>query len=197
MAIDWRARLRARLRHTYPGMPAPTTYRAPSPDDIPAAVLTPVVDHPQLTMLFTERAADLREHAGQVSFPGGRLEPNDSDPAAAALRETEEEIGLAPQGIEILGYLPDHLVGARYRVTPVVGLVRPGFTVRPDPVEVAGAFEVPFAFLMDPANHRSSQRIVNATPVTIYELSYDGHRIWGATAGMLVTLYHVLTDPEG
>jgi 8-oxo-dGTP pyrophosphatase MutT (NUDIX family) len=197
MPIDWRARLRARLRHTHAGMPARTSYRAPSPDDVPAAVLIPVVDHQQLTILFTERAADLREHAGQVSFPGGRLEPNDSDPAAAALRETQEEIGLAPARIEILGYLPDQLVGARYRVTPVVGLVRPGFTVRPDPVEVADAFEVPFDFLMDPANHRSSQRMFNATPVTIYDLPYDRHRIWGATAGMVVTLYHVLTDPEG
>ena len=194
MPVDWRARLRARLRHTYPGMPARASYRAPSPDDIPAAVLIPVVDHPELTVLFTERAADLREHAGQVSFPGGRLEPHDRDPVAAALRETEEEIGLAPAGIEILGYLPDALVGVRYRVTPVVGLVPPGFTVRPDPVEVAGAFEVPFDFLMNPGNHRATQRIYNATPVTIYEMPYDGHRIWGATAGMLVTLYHVLTD---
>jgi 8-oxo-dGTP pyrophosphatase MutT (NUDIX family) len=176
-------------------MPARASYRAASADDIPAAVLVPIVDHPRLTVLFTERAADLREHAGQVSFPGGRLEPRDSDPAAAALRETEEEIGLAPGGIEILGYLSDSLVGARYRVTPVVGLVRPGFTVVPDPVEVAGAFEVPFDFLMDPANHRTSERIWNGAPVTIYELPYDGHRIWGATAGMLVALYHVLTDP--
>ena len=196
MPVDWRARLRARLSRTYPGMPARTSYRAPSADDVPAAVLIPIVDHAELTVLFTERAADLREHAGQVSFPGGRLEPRDSDPAAAALRETEEEIGLGPERIEILGYLADSLVGARYRVTPVVGLVRPGFTVTPDPVEVAGAFEVPFDFLMNPANHRASQRMFNATPVTIYELPYDGHRIWGATAAMLVTLYHVLMDPS-
>jgi len=159
--------------------------------------LIPVVDRPELTMLFTERAADLREHAGQVSFPGGRLEPHETDPVAAALRETREEIGLAPEGIEILGYLADSLVGARYRVTPVVGLVQPGFTLRPDPVEVADAFEVPFDFLMDPANHRASLRVVGSQSVTIYELPYQGHRIWGATAGMVVALYHVLTDSEG
>ena len=120
-----------------------------------AAVLVPVIERPEgLTVLFTQRTAHLNDHAGQVSFPGGRCEVTDASPVFTALRETEEEIGLAPELIEILGILSEYRTGTGFSVTPVVGLVRPPFDLHPDSFEVAEVFETPLAFLLDPANHQ-------------------------------------------
>lgn len=160
---------------------------------IPAAVLIPIVDHSeQLTVLLTQRAADLKNHAGQISFPGGRIEPDDAGPLQAALRETEEEIGLERRFVEVVGYLPDHLIISGYRVTPVVGLVRPGFSLALDTTEVTETFEVPLGFVLDPANHKARRRKLGEGEIEVYDIPYDGRNIWGATAGMIITLYRLL-----
>ena len=163
---------------------------------VAAAVLIPIVDHADgLTVLLTERAQALRHHAGQIAFPGGRVEPGDEGPVAAALRESSEEIGLAPDRVEVLGFLADHWVMTGYRVTPVVGLVRPGASLRIDPTEVASVFEVPLAFVLDPANHRLRNRPLGGGMVEVYEMPYREHHIWGATAGMLASLSRLIGPP--
>ncbi|MEN7527088.1 MULTISPECIES: CoA pyrophosphatase [unclassified Cupriavidus] len=163
-----------------------------------AAVLVPLVEHKHgLTVLLTQRNANLSSHAGQISFPGGRQETYDADRIATALRETEEEVGIGRDFVEVLGSLPDYITGTGFHVSPVVGLVRPGFTLQPDAGEVADVFEVPLAFLMDPSRHErriyryeGGERQFYAMP---YPLEAGGHRfIWGATAGMLRNLYHLL-----
>jgi 8-oxo-dGTP pyrophosphatase MutT (NUDIX family) len=158
-----------------------------------AAVLVPVVHHePQATMLFTERTGGLRRHAGQIAFPGGRIDPDDAHPEAAALREAEEEIGLDPRFVETLCRAPDYLTGSGYHVTPVIAIVRPGFDLRLNPHEVADAFEVPLAFLMDPANHRTGSRIWNGARRHFFEMPYENRNIWGITAGIVRILYERL-----
>ena len=160
---------------------------------IPAAVLIPIVDHGrQLTVLLTQRAADLKNHAGQISFPGGRIEQDDAGPLQAALRETEEEIGLERRFVDVVGYLPDHLIISGYRVTPVVGLVRPGFSLALDTTEVTETFEVPLGFMLDPANHKARRRKLGEGEIEVYDIPYGGRNIWGATAGMIITLYRLL-----
>jgi 8-oxo-dGTP pyrophosphatase MutT (NUDIX family) len=166
-----------------------------------AAVLVPIVAHPGgLTVLFTQRTTHLKSHAGQVSFPGGRAEPGDASPEFTALREAQEEVGLKPEQVEIVGRLPDYFTRTGYRITPVIGLVRPPLKLAPDPREVAEAFEVPLAFLLDPANHRRQTRVYQGQTVGFYEMPYPseaGERyIWGATAGMLVNLYRHLLPEE-
>jgi 8-oxo-dGTP pyrophosphatase MutT (NUDIX family) len=159
----------------------------------PASVLVPIVTHGAgLTVLFTQRTAHLRAHSGQVSFPGGRAEPGDASPEFTALRETQEEIGLAPERIEVLARMPEYLTRTGYRVTPVVGLVPPPLELVPDPREVEEVFEVPLAFLLDPANHQRETRDLAGRNVGFWVMQYDRHRIWGATAGMLVNLYRML-----
>jgi len=161
----------------------------------PASVLVPIVAHAAgLTVLFTRRTTHLKAHAGQVSFPGGRAEPGDATPELTALRESQEEIGLAPERVEILARLPDYVTRTGYRVTPVVGLVQPPLELMPDPREVEEVFEVPLAFLLDPRNHRRQTRELNGRSVGFYEMPYEGHYIWGATAGMVVNLYRRLSD---
>jgi 8-oxo-dGTP pyrophosphatase MutT (NUDIX family) len=205
-----RARLRECLSGTVPGDPAEARLaglpvevsrrlRHLVPQDLtPAAVLVPIVNHPdQLTVLLTERAPDLRHHPGQIAFPGGRFEPGESDPVAAALRETEEEIGLERRHVEVLGFLPDHLVITGYRVTPVVALVEPGTPFRLDPLEVAAVFEVPLRHVLDPANHRARPRTVADTVVLLHDIPYGTRNIWGATAGMLITLAQLLSAVTG
>jgi 8-oxo-dGTP pyrophosphatase MutT (NUDIX family) len=158
-----------------------------------AAVLIPLVNRgDDLSVLLTLRADDLRHHAGQISFPGGRLEACDSDAVAAALRETEEEIGLRREFVEVIGLLPDHVVISGFRVTPVVGLVRPGFELVLDPTEVAGTFEAPLRHLLDPATHARSWRRIGNVDIETLDLPWGSFNIWGVTAGMLLTLREVL-----
>jgi len=162
-------------------------------------VLVPIVDHPAgTTVLLTQRTFNLRDHSGQVAFPGGRIEPGDASPTAAALREAREEVGLAASAIEVIGQLPEYLTGTGFRVTPVVGLVTPGFVVRPDPGEVALVFEVPLAFLMDPHHHQRRRVLSDPAGRTFFAMPYRPpgapaeHFIWGATAAMLRNLYRLL-----
>jgi 8-oxo-dGTP pyrophosphatase MutT (NUDIX family) len=170
---------------------------------IPAAVLVPIVERPSgLTVLLTQRATQLRNHPGQISFPGGRWELQDEgDPRAAALREAREEIGLDAALIEVVGYLPDHIVVSGFRVTPVVAFVQPGFELLLDAQEVEDTFEVPLAYVFEPANHRMRRRRFSLgrgeSEVELRDIPYGERNIWGATAGMLITLYRLcaLGDP--
>ena len=161
----------------------------------PASVLIPLVLRPEgLTMLLTQRTAHLTDHAGQISFPGGRAEEYDASAIDTALRETEEEIGLDRRHVEIIGTLPEYVTGTGYKVTPVVALVTPPFELTPDENEVAEIFEVPLAFLMDGANHQrlSFELPEGAGRRTFYAMPYERFFIWGATAGMLRNLFHFL-----
>ncbi len=158
-----------------------------------AAVLVPIVDRgEELTVLLTLRAADLKHHAGQIAFPGGRLEAGDADATAAALREACEEIGLGREFVEVLGCLPDHAVITGYRVTPVVAMVRPGFSLVLDPTEVAGTFEAPLRYLLDPATRTRRRRSFAGEEIEFLDLPWGQFNIWGTTAGMLFTLREVL-----
>ena len=159
----------------------------------PAAVLIPLVMRPQPTVLLTQRTSHLSKHAGQISFPGGRVEPHDPDVCATALRETHGEIGLAAERIEVLGRLPDYRTGTGFCVSPVVGLVYPPFVLTPDSFEVAEVFEVPLAFLLDPAHHQRAQLEVRGGLRSYHTIPYGNYFIWGATAGMLVSLYRFLS----
>ena len=150
-----------------------------------AAVLVPIVLRDRPTVLLTERSADLPSHAGQIAFPGGKVEPHDHDELETALRETREEIGLEQSWIEPLGYLDNYRTGTNFNIVPVVGLVTPGFTLEIDTREVAAVFEVPLDFLLDPANHELHQREWRGRMRTYYAMPYEGHYIWGATAGMI------------
>jgi 8-oxo-dGTP pyrophosphatase MutT (NUDIX family) len=159
----------------------------------PASVLIPLVQRPTgLAVLLTQRTAHLTDHAGQVSFPGGRAEDYDQDAIDTALRESEEEIGLARHHVDVLGALPNYLTGTGYCVTPVVALIEPPFEVSADPDEVAAIFEVPLAFLMDGANHQRLSVDLPGGRRSFYAMPYQGYYIWGATAGMLRNLFHFL-----
>lgn len=168
------------------------------PDPVPAAVLMPLIDRPEgLTILLTQRASQLARHAAQISFPGGRLESGDATVASAALRETQEEIGLDPRRVQVFGYLPDHLVISGFRVTPVLGLVTPPFTLEINPAEVAGVFEVPLVHVLDSANHKARLRRVGDEELLLYDIPWEGQNIWGATAGMLLTFVRMLNEDRG
>lgn len=163
-----------------------------------AAVLVPIVARPEeLTVLFTLRTTHLKAHSGQVSFPGGRVEPLDDSPEATALRETQEEIGLASTSVEVIGTLSDYHTRTGFRVTPVIGLVSAPFELSLDEREVQYAFEVPLSFLLDPANHQLHQREFQGRTVHYYAIPYLQHYIWGATAGMLVNFYRRLAKAAG
>jgi 8-oxo-dGTP pyrophosphatase MutT (NUDIX family) len=209
--IDWAQVIRARLAGSQPRhadaewrVPGSWDHAAPASGHFfpehptPAAVLIPLVERDELTVLLTQRATQLRHHAGQVSFPGGRIEAGDGGPAAAALREAREEIGLDASFVSVIGYLPDHLVITGFRVTPVVAFVRPGFTLTPDPREVEDTFEVPLQHIFDPANHRPQRRRSPFTgeEVDFIDLPYGERNVWGATSGMLMTLYRLCTTPQ-
>jgi 8-oxo-dGTP pyrophosphatase MutT (NUDIX family) len=161
----------------------------------PAAVLVPLVPREgELHMLLTQRQPHLRRHAGQIAFPGGRIDDTDLNPVAAALRETEEETGITPAFVEPLGFLDTYLTGTSYRVVPVVGIVRPGFTVTPHVGEVADVFEVPLSFLMNPRHHERHSRQYEGQERFYYAMPWQGRYIWGATAGMIRNLYQTLYE---
>ena len=163
----------------------------------PAAVLMPIVDRPDgLSLLLTRRASALKRHAGQISFPGGRLEASDAGPLAAALRETEEEIGLGRDFVTVAGYLRPQLIVTGYWIVPVVAFVTPGFDLRIDPVEVQEAFEVPLVHVLDPANHAQRERQIGELTIKSIEIPCGDHVIWGATAAMLVALSALLYPPR-
>jgi 8-oxo-dGTP pyrophosphatase MutT (NUDIX family) len=155
----------------------------------PASVLIPIVARaPGFTIIFTQRAAHLKDHSGQVSFPGGRAAAGDASPEATALRESREEIGLDSARVELLGRLAEYHTRTGYRITPVVGVVAPPFELRADANEVDEIFEVPLAFLLDPANHQRHSREWQGEMRSFFAMEYGGRTIWGATAGMLVNL---------
>jgi 8-oxo-dGTP pyrophosphatase MutT (NUDIX family) len=175
------AEIEAAVRQYFPASPAA------------AAVLVPLVDREDgLTVLLTQRATHLKNHAGQISFPGGRIESSDAGPLAAALRETEEEIGLPRDHITFAGYLEPQLVLSGFWVTPVVGFVQPGFALTLDSREVDETFEVPLLHILDAANHQARERLLGTTKVRVYDIPYGERHIWGATAGMLMSLYRLL-----
>jgi len=158
-----------------------------------AAVLVPVVDHREgATIILTERSSRLRSHSGQIAFPGGRIDPTDASPEEAALREAEEEIGLDPSQVEVVGRMPDYVTGSGYRIRPILSVVRPGFFLTLNADEVEDAFEVPLSFLMDPANHRRESRIWRERERFYYTMPYGERFIWGVTAGILHMLYERL-----
>ena len=162
---------------------------------VAAAVLMPmVVREDGLNLLLTMRTAHLHDHAGQIALPGGRVDPEDADAMATALREAEEEIGLARHHVEVIGSLPDYQTGTGFRVTPVAALVHPPFELAADPFEVAEIFEVPMDFLMNGANHQRRSAVLPNRPGrrSFYAMPYERYFIWGATAAMLRNLYHFL-----
>lgn len=159
----------------------------------PAAVLLLIVDHqPDPAVVFTQRTAHLADHAGQISFPGGRVDEGDENPEHTALREAEEEIGLDPRRVEILGRLPEYHTSTGFRVTPVVGWAKPPLQYRPDPHEVADVFEVPLAFLLDTRNHRYESAFYKGRLRNYWAMPFGDRFIWGATAGMLVTFQRIV-----
>jgi 8-oxo-dGTP pyrophosphatase MutT (NUDIX family) len=161
----------------------------------PAAVLVPLIDHKDgMTVLLTQRTAHLSAHAGQISFPGGRIEADDADPVAAALRETEEEVGLPREHVTVIGRLDTYVTGTGFEITPIVGIITPPYPLTIDPSEVAEAFEVPLSYILDPRNHNRTERESAGRTRVFFVLPYQDRNIWGATAGMLVNLAEVLNS---
>lgn len=158
-----------------------------------AAVLIPVIDDADdARIILTQRTSNLRKHSGQIAFPGGAVDPEDTSAEAAALREAEEEIGLAPEFVDVIARLPDYSTMTGFKITPVIASVRPGFVITPNPDEVEGVFEVPLAFLMNEENHRRESRVWEGRERFYYSMPYGEHYIWGVTAGILRTLYERL-----
>ena len=179
-------------------IPNESLIRLPGREGTPveAAVLVPMVMRPEgLTVLLTQRTAHLNDHAGQISFPGGRVESTDADVQATALRETEEETGLSREFIECLGGLPRYVTGTGFAVSPITALVQPGFTLSPDTFEVAEVFEVPLSFLTDPANYRFHRaELADGRVRQYYSVPWNQYFIWGATAAMLLGMCQILSE---
>jgi 8-oxo-dGTP pyrophosphatase MutT (NUDIX family) len=209
LPADWRARLHRGLlsapdhsleKMRLGGLATPTTatrallQRSWHGSMRTAAVLVGIVDQPEApSLIMTVRASHLRHHAGQISFPGGGLESSDADVAATAIRETHEEIGIDGSFIQPIGFLTDHAVQTGFRITPVVALVRQGFLIKPDSTEVAGVFELPLALALAIESYRAQQRMLRDLEVDVWELTFGEHRIWGATAGILMNLCEVVS----
>lgn len=154
----------------------------------PAAVLIAVVTHDRPTILFTRRTDTLRNHAGQVAFPGGRIDPGDADATAAALREAHEEVALPPHAVDVIGATDSYATGTGYHIVPVIGLIAPNLPLVPAADEVASIFEVPLDFLLDPANHQLRQSEWQGRLRSYFVIAWETHEIWGATAAMVVNL---------
>ena len=170
-----------------PGMTPPSTALRP------AAVLVPLIDRAEgMSVLLTQRTQHLNAHAGQISFPGGRIEESDADATEAALRETEEEVGLTRDHVTVIGRLDTYVTGTGFEITPVVGIVKVPFPLAIDPFEVAEVFELPLSFVLDPNNHRRMTRDFEQRTRVFFVLPFENRNIWGATAGMLVNLAEVL-----
>jgi 8-oxo-dGTP pyrophosphatase MutT (NUDIX family) len=189
-----------RARFLTPPIWEPEIRREPPFSDQPpsqAAVLIPVVMRPEPTLLLTQRPAHMRTHSGQIAFPGGKVDEDDPGPVATALREAQEEVGLASEWVEVLGSLPGYFTGSAFHITPVVGLVRPGFSLAPNPQEVSEVFEVPLSYVMNPAHHRRHVVDWDGVVRQWFSMPYlqgEAERfIWGATAGMLRNLYRFLS----
>jgi 8-oxo-dGTP pyrophosphatase MutT (NUDIX family) len=177
-------------RELNPGMASP-----PSAELRAAAVLVPLIDHDEgMSVLLTQRTAHLTAHAGQISFPGGRIEEADPDAIAAALRETEEEVGLPRDRVSVVGRLDTYLTGTGFEITPIVGIIAPPVPLSIDPFEVAEAFEVPLSYILDDRNHQRVERESAGRRRAFFVLPYQGRNIWGATAGILVNLAEVLAE---
>jgi len=154
----------------------------------PAAVLIGVVTHDRPTILLTRRTDTLRRHAGQVAFPGGRIDPEDADPTAAALREAHEEVALLPHAVDVVGVTDAYSTGTGYHIVPVIGLIAPNLPLVPAADEVASIFEVPLDFVLDPVNHQLRQTEWQGRLRSYYVITWETHEIWGATAAMIVNL---------
>jgi 8-oxo-dGTP pyrophosphatase MutT (NUDIX family) len=181
-------RLRAALERddgatTLPG----DDYEGP-PELVPASVLIAITDTAEPDVILTLRQATLRRHAGQIAFPGGRIDDEDESPRHAALREAWEEIGLDPAVVELVGELPPYITGSGYRIIPVVGVVPAGLVLTPHEAEVAAVFEVPLAFLLDSTNHAQDSRLFNGRERHFHVIEWQDRRIWGITAGLIVNL---------
>lgn len=186
--------------------PAPARFAAPATADdaadlvrqdlVPAAVLVPILHGPAPGILLTKRASHLKAHAGQVAFPGGRVEPGDRSPEAAALREAEEEVGLDPGRVELIGRLPDYVTGTGFRVSPVLGLLPSGLELLPSPGEVEAIFTLPLHVLLDPAAPERRREMIRGRMREYWVWPHPEHRIWGATAAILVHLAHRLRAHE-
>lgn len=190
LTSDW---LRARAGGPFR---VPATREADSESAaIAAAVLIPVVERPTgLTVLLTQRTAHLRDHAGQISFPGGRCEPEDDSPVATALRESLEEVGLLPRQVDVLAILPEHSTSTGFRITPVLGLVQPPLNLQLDDFEVAEVIEPPLAFFLEEENYHTDTRVYRGADRTFWAVPWEGYYIWGATASMLRTLRQCLLE---
>ncbi|MEL6245679.1 MAG: CoA pyrophosphatase [Pseudomonadota bacterium] len=163
----------------------------------PAAVLIGVIPRAEgPTALLTQRPDTMQAHAGQVAFPGGKIDPGDATPVAAALREAEEEVGVDPARVTLVAQSSDYLTGTGFRITPVVGVLPADFQPIPDATEVAAVFETPLSFLMDPANHQTGKAFYRGKLRRYYEMPHGGFRIWGVTAGIIKTLYDTLYLPR-
>lgn len=162
----------------------------------PAAVLIPITDRAEPGVILTQRPTTMRKHPGQVAFPGGRMDDSDADEIAAALREAEEEIALPPGAVTVIGKTDLYQTVTGYRITPIIGIIEPDLVFRPNAQEVEAVFEVPLSFLLDPTNHQTREIDWNGEPRSYYEMYWDGRRIWGATAAMIVNLSRRLQWPR-